>query len=136
MLCVLMKDQSHNRYFHITEGQHVLWQALSALTSLRDFHCAALRCPEHVEARSGRFSGAVAQALWTLALGWPQLTSLHFGHCALSSGEVSGNIETFSWHPPAQVRHGAMSAYICAVGSFTMSDGMRSEGADTVGISL
>ena len=72
----------------------MLWQGLSGLSSLTDFHCVALRCPEHAEARPQRFSGVVAQGLWTLALGWPQLTALHFRNCALSSGEISGNIET------------------------------------------
>ena len=74
-------------------GQRVFWQGLSKLSSLRKFTCYALRCPQHAEARVQKFSGAVAQALWTLALGWPQLTALKFTDCALSSGEVSGNIE-------------------------------------------
>ena len=135
MLCGLMKDQSHNRYFRITERQHVLWQGLTGLTSLRDFHCSALRCPEHAEARPRSFSGAVAQALWTLALGWPQLTSLRFDNCDLSSGEVSSNIKTFPGIPQLRCDMVQGQHRFAMSGFFALSDGMHSEGADAVGIS-
>ena len=94
MICALTKDQPHKRYFNINVRQKVFWQGLSGLSSLRDFNCVALRCPQHAEAQSQSFSGAAAQSLWTLALGWPHLTALHFISCALRSGEVGGTIET------------------------------------------
>ena len=72
----------------------MFWQGLTGLSSLREFECYALKCPQIAAADLQNFSGAVAQALWTMALGWPQLTALRFTHCALSSGEVSGDIET------------------------------------------
>ena len=72
----------------------MIWQGLSGLQSLREFHCVALRCPQHAEAKPQRFSGVLAQALWTLALGWPQLNTLQFTSCALSSGEASHNMKT------------------------------------------
>ena len=84
-ICALLEDPPHNNYVYITEGQPVVWQGLSGLSSLRNFYCDGLICPD-AGALSLSFSGAVAQALWTLALGWPQLTTFHITNCALSSG--------------------------------------------------
>ena len=92
-ICALLKDPPHNKYVYITEGQPVVWQGLSGLSSLRNFYCNGLICPD-AGALSPRFSGSVAQALWTLALGWPLLNHFTFTNCTLSSDEVSSTVET------------------------------------------
>ena len=87
-ICAVMKDPPHNENVYITEGQHVFWQGLSGLSSLRNFYCNSLRCLQHAEDEFWSFSCAVAQSLWTLALGWPQLMALEFFDCTLSTAAI------------------------------------------------
>ena len=100
----------------------MLWQGLSGLSSLRSFYSNALRCLQHAEGKVQSFSGAVAQSLWTLAFGWPQLMSLQLTYSALSSGEVKSNIET----PPGihQLRCDMVQGQhrFAMSGSFAMSE--------------
>ena len=75
----------------------LLEQELSGLHRLPEFHGTGLDCRE-AHYRIARFSGPLAQELWTVALGWPQLLDFEVWDCTLNPdpyGEAAnGDIQT------------------------------------------
>ena len=73
-------------------------QELSALPSLREFRGKWLFCSQSRLEIDGHLTGPVAEALWAVALGWPQLLVFELTECRLSPnggyGGGGGDMQT------------------------------------------
>ena len=73
----------------------MLDQDLSGLTSLLEFHGKGLLCSWSPHEEICEFLlGPVAEALWAMAVGWPQLLDFEPTDCAINSYLGAGEIQT------------------------------------------